>query len=142
MANHSANHSYLKDRLGFDPDELMNEVDELFNNGPDDNDFESPSHKKFKTFQPSPSSSTSSMSRSFRDSYENTLSNIKGNERKANQSADCESVNYASFIFGGKNVPIIIHNCITGGRRITLRAMKVTQRFINQIVDLDTTKCI
>lgn len=93
MANHSANHSYLKDRLGFDPDELMHEVDELFNNGPDDGDFESPSHKKFRSFQPSPSSSTSSMSRSMRDSYENTLSNIKGKRRISNQNVD-ESVNW------------------------------------------------
>lgn len=92
MANHSANHSYLKDRLGFDPDELMNEVEELFNNGPDDSDFESPSHKKFKSYQPSPSSSTSSVNRSLRDNYENTLCIVKGKERNRNQSDD-ESVN-------------------------------------------------
>lgn len=67
-----ANHSYMKDRLGFDPDELLNEVDDLFHNNPDDDDFESPSHKKFKT-TPSPSSSTSSML-----TYESALRDVKG----------------------------------------------------------------
>lgn len=70
-----SNHSYLKDRLGFDPDEFMSEVDEIFRNSPEDDDFESPSHKKFKSFKPSPSSSTSSV----RD-YENALSSFKGKE--------------------------------------------------------------
>lgn len=70
-----ANHSYLKDRLGFDPDELLDEVDELFQLGSDDDDFKSPTHKKFKSFKPSPSSSTSMI-----DNYENALSNIKGKE--------------------------------------------------------------
>lgn len=73
-----ANHSYLKDRLGFDPEELMNEVDELFRNEPEDDDFESPTHKKFQSYKPSPSSSTSSV----RDNYENALVNIKGNREK------------------------------------------------------------
>lgn len=68
-----ANHSYMKDRLGFDPDELLNEVDDLFHNNPDDDDFESPSHKKFKTYKPSPSSSTSSML-----TYESALRDVKG----------------------------------------------------------------
>lgn len=74
MANQT--HSYLKDRLGFDPDELLNEVDELFRNGPEDDDFESPSHKKFKSFKPSPSSSTSSI----KSNYESALSIVKGKE--------------------------------------------------------------
>lgn len=69
-----ANHSYMKDRLGFDPDELLNEVDDLFHNNPDDDDFESPSHKKFKACKPSPSSSTSSML-----TYESALKDVKGN---------------------------------------------------------------
>ena len=69
-----SNQSYLKDRLGFDPDEILNEVDELFNNGPDDDDFVTPSHKKFKAYKPSPSSSTSSM----KDTYEHALSFVKG----------------------------------------------------------------
>jgi hypothetical protein len=70
-----ANQSYLKDRLGFDPDDFMSEVDELFNNGPEDDDLVSPSHKKFKSFKPSPSpsSSTSSMKE-----YELKLTDIKG----------------------------------------------------------------
>ena len=68
-----ANQSYMKDRLGFDPDELLNEVDDLFHNNPDDDDFESPSHKKFKTYKPSPSSSTSSML-----TYESALRDVKG----------------------------------------------------------------
>lgn len=72
-----ANHSYMKDRLGFDPDEFLNEVDELFKNSPEDDDFESPTHKKFKSFKPSPSPSTSSV----KDNYESALSNIKGKER-------------------------------------------------------------
>jgi hypothetical protein len=72
-----ANQSYLKDRLGFDPDELMNEVDDLFNYGLEDDDLVSPSHKKFKSYKPSPSSSTSSM----RDTYELKLTDIKGKER-------------------------------------------------------------
>jgi hypothetical protein len=69
-----ANHSYMKDRLGFDPEELMvSEVDDLFYNGPDDDDFESPSHKKFKAYKPSPSSSTSSVL-----TYESALKDVKG----------------------------------------------------------------
>lgn len=68
-----ANHSYMKDRLGFDPDELLNEVEDLFHNNPDDDDFESPSHKKFKAYKPSPSSSTSSVL-----TYENALKDVKG----------------------------------------------------------------
>lgn len=83
-----ANHSYLKDRLGFDPDELLNEVDDLFNNGPEDDDFESPSHKKFKSYKPSPSSSTSSM----RDNYENALSSVKGKEEEPTMKGGDESV--------------------------------------------------
>lgn len=74
-----ANQSYLKDRLGFDPDELMNEVEDLFRYGPEDDDFESPSHKQFKSYKPSPSSSTSSI----KDNYENALSSVKG---KVNES--------------------------------------------------------
>jgi hypothetical protein len=66
--------SYMKDRLGFDPDELLTEVDDFFHNGPDDDDFESPSHKKFKAGKPSPSSSTSSMI-----TYESALRDVKGN---------------------------------------------------------------
>lgn len=69
-----ANQSYLKDRLGFDPDELMNEVDEMFYDGPEDDDFESPSHKKFKAYKPSPTSSTSSI----KTNYENALCTVKG----------------------------------------------------------------
>lgn len=69
-----ANHSYLKERLGFDPDELLNEVDDLFHNGPADDDHVSPSHKKFKSYKPSPSSSTSSV----KDNYEHALSYVKG----------------------------------------------------------------
>lgn len=68
-----ANHSYMKDRLGFDPDELLNEVDDLFHNNLDDDDFISPSHKKFKASKPSPSSSTSSVL-----NYENALKDVKG----------------------------------------------------------------
>lgn len=68
-----ANHSYMKDRLGFDPDEILNEVDELFHIGPDEDDLVSPSHKKFKTYKPSPSSSTSSVV-----TYESALRDIKG----------------------------------------------------------------
>lgn len=97
-----ANHSYLKDRLGFDPDDFMNEVDELFHNGPEDNDFESPSHKKFKAFKPSPSSSTSSMNSSMKDNYENALSYVKG------KKIGDESVNGFWLFFRRKNVPIII----------------------------------
>lgn len=78
-----ANHSYLKDRLGFDPDEFLNEVEDIFNNGPDDDDFESPSHKKFKSFKPSPSSSTSSMKE-----YEHALSHVKGKEMKCDESVN------------------------------------------------------
>jgi len=70
-----ANHSYMKDRLGFDPDDLMNEVDDLFYNGPSDDDFDSPSHKKFKAYKPSPSSSTSSVL-----TYESALKDVKGNK--------------------------------------------------------------
>ena len=111
MANHPGNHSYLKDRLGFHPDELMNEVDELFNNGPDDSDLESPSHKKLKSYQPSPSSSTSSLSRSMRENYENTLTNIRGKERKIFKSMCKRQVNGESvesghlyyLFFGKKN---------------------------------------
>lgn len=69
-----ANQPYLKDRFGLDPDEFLSEVDELFNFGPEDDDFVSPSHKKFKSYKPSPSSSTSSM----KDNYENALSYVKG----------------------------------------------------------------
>jgi hypothetical protein len=66
----------MKDRLGFDPDELMHsEVDDLFCFGPDDDDFESPSHKKFKAYKPSPSSSTSSML-----TYESALKDVKGKQ--------------------------------------------------------------
>lgn len=68
-----ANQSYMKERLGFDPDELLNQVDDLFHNNPDDDDFESPSHKKFKAYKPSPSSSTSSML-----TYESALRDVKG----------------------------------------------------------------
>lgn len=74
-----ANHSYLKDRLGFDPDEL----EDLFNYGPADDDFESPSHKKFKSYKPSPSSSTSSMRE-----YEHALSHVKGKEIKCDESVN------------------------------------------------------
>lgn len=84
-----ANQSYLKDRLGFDPDELLNEVDDLFNNGPEDDDFESPLHKKFKSYKPSPSSSTSSM----RDNYENALSSVKGKDEEPTMKVGDESVN-------------------------------------------------
>lgn len=72
-----ANQSYLKDRLGFDPDDFMSEVDDLFNNGPEDDDLVSPSHKKFKSYKPSPSSSTSSMKE-----YELKLTDIKGKAKK------------------------------------------------------------
>jgi hypothetical protein len=72
-----ANQSYLKDRLGFDPDDFMSEVDDLFNNGPEDDDLVSPSHKKFKSYKPSPSSSTSSMKE-----YELKLTDIKGKKRR------------------------------------------------------------
>lgn len=78
MANHSGNHSYLKDRLGFDPDEL----DELCSFDPEKDDFVSPSHKKFKSHKPSPSSSTSSV----KDNYEISLNSIKGKERKSLQN--------------------------------------------------------
>lgn len=81
-----ANHSYLKDRLGFDPDDLLYEVDDVFHNGPDDDDFVSPSHKKFKSYKPSPSSSTSSV----KDNYENTLCNIKGKEKKKKFTSSCD----------------------------------------------------
>jgi hypothetical protein len=74
-----ANQSYLKDRLGFDPDELLNEVEDLFNYDPTDD--ESPSHKKFKSFKPSPSSSTSSMKE-----YEATLTNVKGKDLICDES--------------------------------------------------------
>lgn len=63
----------MRDRLGFDPDDLMNEVDDLFRYGPSDDDFESPSHKKFKAYKPSPTSSTSSML-----TYESALRDVKG----------------------------------------------------------------
>jgi hypothetical protein len=78
-----ANHSYLKDRLGFDPDELMNEVEDPFSFGPSDDNSESPSYKKFKSFKPSPSpsSSTSSMRE-----YEHALSYVKGKEIKCDES--------------------------------------------------------
>lgn len=71
----SANHSYLKDRLGFDPDDFATEVDELFNITPDDEDLATPSHKRFKAFTPSPSSSVSSIK-----DYENALNNVKGKQ--------------------------------------------------------------
>ena len=67
-----ANHSYMKDRLGFDPDDLMNEVDDLFYNGPSDDDFDSPSHKKFKAYKPSSTSSVLT--------YESALRDVKGNK--------------------------------------------------------------
>lgn len=71
----SANHSYLKDRLGFDPDDFASEVDELFNMSTEDGDLTTPTHKRFKAFTPSPSSSVSSMK-----DYENALNNVKGKE--------------------------------------------------------------
>lgn len=86
--NKMANHSYLKDRLGFDPDELMNEVDELFQNDPEVDDLVSPTHKKFKSYKPSPSSSTSSV----RDNYEHALSNVKGKEENKLKFVGDESV--------------------------------------------------
>lgn len=93
-----ANHSYLKDRLGFDPDELLNEVEDLFNNGPSDDDIESPSHKRFKSYKPSPSSSTSSMRE-----YENALSYVKGKEMWWKREW--------MVCFGGS---LTHHNCIIG----------------------------
>lgn len=65
---------YLKDRLGFDPDELLCEVDDLFYNDPEEDDLESPSHKKFKSYKPSPSSSSSSI----KTHYESALGTVKG----------------------------------------------------------------
>ena len=71
MANQSP---YLKDRLGFDPDDFVSEVDELFQHELNKDDFTTPTNKKFKPSQPSPSSSTSSV----KDSYLLKLENVKG----------------------------------------------------------------
>lgn len=69
MANQSP---YLKDRLGFDPDDFVSEVDELFQHELNKDDFTTP--KKVKLSQPTPSSSTSSV----KDSYLLKLENVKG----------------------------------------------------------------
>lgn len=68
MANQSP---YLKDRLGFDPDDIVSEVDELFQHELNKDGFQTPTNKKT---QPSPSSSTSSV----KDSYLLKLENVKG----------------------------------------------------------------
>lgn len=68
MANQSP---YLKDRLGFDPDDFVSEVDELFQHELNKDGFQTPTNNKT---QPSPSSSTSSV----KDSYLLKLENVKG----------------------------------------------------------------
>lgn len=73
MANQSP---YLKDRLGFDPDDFVSEVDELFRHElSKDEVCTTPTNKIFKSsYQSSPSSSTSSV----KDSYLLKLENVKG----------------------------------------------------------------
>jgi hypothetical protein len=90
-----ANHSYMKDRLGFDPDELLNEVDDLFQNNPADDDFESPSHKNFKAYKPSPSPSTSSML-----TYESALRDVKGKDYVTCMNGMLFFFNVFSFLTG------------------------------------------
>lgn len=71
MANQSP---YLKDRLGFDPDDFVSEVDELFQHELNKDDLTTPKKLKLSQPSPSPSSSTSSV----KDSYLLKLENVKG----------------------------------------------------------------